>query len=178
MRDEDGGGDSDEKESFHSEQKWELLLLILSATDATLQTSLRRVRRENSTATAADDEDDVKDDVLSASKSGVSSPHDTHYDSAGKSVPASFRPVHALVRCLTSPHLGLGNCQQYAVWSVLRTMHQRIPTEFKVRDASDDNRGVFEILAESPACDCRLSSEEVRDIVECLVDADHRSAFL
>jgi hypothetical protein len=53
-----------------------------------------------------------------------------------------------------------------------------MPSEFTVRDMSDGNRTVFQTLAESHASDCKLCSEEVKDILECLLDSDYRSAFL
>ncbi|KAL3763180.1 hypothetical protein ACHAW5_005077 [Stephanodiscus triporus] len=89
-----------------------------------------------------------------------------------------FHPVHAWIRCLTSPNLGLEHCQAYGVWSVLRDMERRIPNEFTVRDGTDGNRTAFQTLAECKAKDCKLCLAEIRDIVECLMDANHRSAFL
>jgi len=91
-----------------------------------------------------------------------------------------FRPVHAFLRCLTTPHcnLGLHNCRPYGAWSVLRVMVQRVPSEFAKRDAGDGDRTAFQTLAESDAQDCELCLEEVKDVVECLMDADYRSAFL
>ena len=89
-----------------------------------------------------------------------------------------FHPVHAWIRCLTSPHLGLEHCRPYGTWSVLRVMGQRIPDEFTVRDDTDGNRTVFQTLAEAKASDCKLCMEEIRDVVECLMEADYRSAFL
>ena len=61
---------------------------------------------------------------------------------------------------------------------MLREMGRRIPTEFTVRDSTDGNRTAFQTLAEGKASDCRLCTEEVRDVVECLMGADYRSAFL
>ncbi|KAL3803543.1 hypothetical protein HJC23_014091 [Cyclotella cryptica] len=91
---------------------------------------------------------------------------------------ARFHPVHAFIRCITNPNLGLEICRPYGVWSILRAMGQRIPSEFTAKDESDGNRTAFQTLAESPAGDCRLCIEEVRDVVECLMDADYRSAHL
>ncbi|KAL3822671.1 hypothetical protein ACHAXA_009553 [Cyclostephanos tholiformis] len=89
-----------------------------------------------------------------------------------------FHPVHAWLRCLASPNLGLEHCQAYGAWSVLREMKRRIPNEFMVRDSTDGNRTAFQTLAESKAKDCKLCPAEIRDIVECLMDTNHRSAFL
>ena len=95
-----------------------------------------------------------------------------------KSSVTPFHPVHAWLRCLTSPNLGLEHCQAYGVWSVLRDMEWRIPDEFTVRDNTDGNRTAFQTLAECKAKDCKLCPAEIRDIVECLMAANHRSAFL
>ena len=89
-----------------------------------------------------------------------------------------FHPVHAWIRCLTSSNLGLEHCQAYGAWSILRDMERRIPNEFTVRDSTDGNRTAFETLAECKAKDCKLCPAEIRDIVECLMDANHRLAFL
>lgn len=91
---------------------------------------------------------------------------------------ARFHPVHAWIRVITNPNLGLEICRPYGVWSILRAMGQRIPSEFTAKDESDGNRTVFQTLAESQASDCRLCVEEIRDVVECLMDADYRSAHL
>ena len=95
-----------------------------------------------------------------------------------KSSVTPFHPVHAWLRCLTSPNLGLKHCQGYGAWSVLRDMERRIPDEFTVRDGTDGNRTAFQTLAECKAEDCKLCPAEIRDIVECLMAANHRSAFL
>jgi hypothetical protein len=95
-----------------------------------------------------------------------------------KSSVTPFHPVHAWLRCLASPNLGLEHCQAYGAWSVLRDMERRIPNEFTVRDGTDGNRTAFQTLAECKAKDCKLCPAEIRDIVECLMDANHRSAFL
>lgn len=79
-----------------------------------------------------------------------------------------FRAVHAFIRCITNPKLGLELCQAYGVWSIVREMHLRIPEDFV---------GSFEVLAERKAADCRLCHEEMKDIVEYLVDVDHKTAF-
>ena len=54
------------------------------------------------------------------------------------------------------------------VWSILCEMGKRIPQEFV---------GSFLTLAESQAADCRLCHEEIKHIVEYLIDADHKAAF-
>jgi hypothetical protein len=88
-----------------------------------------------------------------------------------------FRPVHAFLRCITSPFLGFEHCRPYGVWSILRVMSKRMLSEFTLRDTSDGNRTAFQTLAESNASDCKLCPEEIKDIVECLADVD-RSVFL
>ena len=87
-----------------------------------------------------------------------------------------FRPVHALMRCITNQYLGLELCRPYGVWFILQEMTRLIPQEFVAHDESD-GRTPFQILAESQASDCRLCHAEIKDIVECLMDADHRTAF-
>jgi hypothetical protein len=79
-----------------------------------------------------------------------------------------FRPVHAFIRSITNPKLGLELCRAYGVRSILGEMRLRIPEEFV---------GSFQILAESQAADCRLCHEEIKDIVEYLIDVDHKTAF-
>ena len=80
-----------------------------------------------------------------------------------------FRPVHAFTRCITNQKLGLELCQVYGVWSILDEMSKRMPQE--------EFEGSFQILAESQATDCRLCRTEIKDIVELLIDADHKTAF-
>ena len=128
---------------------------------------------------------EARAEAAAAAKRASSSSSPQHQQSSPEAAASSnaqpvtpFHPVHAWIRCLTSPHLGLEHCRPYGVWSVLRVMGQRIPAEFTVRDGTDGNRTVFQTLAESKASDCKLCKEEVRDVVECLMEADYRSAFL
>ena len=168
------------------EQRWQKFLHILYATDLVLQSTTRRrpsVTERSSppptspvgascTATAAAAAASLLRAHSSEDQSEVS-PQATESPSI-----TPFRPVHAWIRCLTSPFLGLEHCRPYGVWSILRVMSQRMPSEFTVRDMSDGNRTSFQTLAESSATDCKLCSEEVKDILECLLDSDYRSAFL
>eukprot|EP00984_Skeletonema_dohrnii_P036768 scaffold38108_cov155-Skeletonema_dohrnii-CCMP3373.AAC.2 len=79
-----------------------------------------------------------------------------------------FHPVHAITRCITNQKLGLELCQVYGVWSILDEMSKRMPQE--------EFDGSFQILAESQAADCRLCRTETKDIVEFLIDTDHKTA--
>jgi hypothetical protein len=147
---------------MRKEKRWEKFLHVLYAADLALKS-------DNSTSPSTQG-----DPADAQSASGV-----TSVDIPAKDKPSTpFRPVHAWVRCMTTPRLGLQRCRPYGAWSVFRDMGRRIPSEFGARDVGDQDRTAFEILAERPASDCRLCREEVRDIMECLIDADHRSAFL
>ena len=42
----------------------------------------------------------------------------------------------------------------------------------------DEFAGSFQILAQGQAADCRLCRTVIKDIVEDLIDADHKTAFL
>jgi len=143
-----------ERKQQRQERRWQKFLHILYATDKAL-TSIRPTTGP----------------ACAAAKTPLS-------DSNNESSPSSrFRPVHAWIRCITSPYLGLQHCRPYGCWSVLRVMGQRIPSEFKARDECDGGRTAFQTMAESPAKNCCLCLEEIRDVMECLMDADHRSAF-
>lgn len=141
---------SAKREYLRKERRWEKFLHILYATDKVLS-SMRLSSTEKGSAVSS---------------------------SADSTPIATFHPVHAWIRCLTNPNLGLESCRPYGVWSILRAMGQRIPSEFTAKDRSDGDRTVFQTLAESPSSHCRLCTEEIRDIVECLLDADYRSAHL
>jgi len=167
-----------QRDHVRKERQWEKFLHILYATDLSLQSTRRRISvaeesaLPNATTTAAAAAASLLRAHSSEDQSEVS-PHTT-----GSRPLTPFRPVHAWIRCLTSPFLGLERIRPYGVWSILRVMSKRIPSEFTMRDASDGNRTVFQTLAESHASDCKLCLEEVKDVVECLMDADYRSAFL
>ena len=172
------------REQSRKERRWEKFLHILHATDKALLLAksnalIATTEKHNYASMPKQISSDVVTVTSAASAIAPSAKTDSSTAKVKISPPPSpFRPVHAWIRCLTHPHLGLEHCRPYGVWSVLRVMGQRIPSEFTTRDESDGNRTAFQTLAESPAKDCRLCLEEVRDVVECLMDADYRSAFL
>lgn len=175
-----------QRERLRKEKRWEKFLHILYATNLALQ-STKRQPASNEEGTPPVSPKPTSEELgaasvtaadSTASKSEITSKEQPAQSSSNSNTITPFRPVHAWIRCLTSPLLGLENCRPYGVWSVLRVMGQRIPSEFTVRDTIDGNRTVFQTLAESPSSDCKLCLAEVKDIVECLIDADHRSAFL
>ncbi|KAL9189075.1 hypothetical protein ACHAXT_011565 [Thalassiosira profunda] len=184
---EDTAGDTQQPQrSMQTEVRWEKFLHILYATDSALEamrqpaSSLER-DGSSSAATSAMAQDSATHTTASAplkSESSCDTPKKPTAPLPEAPPTNPFRPVHAWVRCLTAPFLGLERCRPYAAWAVLREMGRRIPSEFAGRDANDGNRTAFQILAESPASDCRLGDAEIRDVVECLIEADHRSAFL
>ena len=163
-----------EREYARKERRWEKFLHILYATDKILMSlkstdgSRDESRANSSTAASAN-----RSNIQEASTSGSSLNNNSDTVQSPR-----FHPVHAWIRIITNPHLGLEICRPYGVWSILRAMGQRIPSEFTAKDESDSNRSVFQTLAESPASNCRLCAEEIRDIVECLMDADYKSAHL
>eukprot|EP00581_Thalassiosira_minuscula_P016348 CAMPEP_0183713424 /NCGR_PEP_ID=MMETSP0737-20130205/8268_1 /TAXON_ID=385413 /ORGANISM="Thalassiosira miniscula, Strain CCMP1093" /LENGTH=662 /DNA_ID=CAMNT_0025942199 /DNA_START=282 /DNA_END=2270 /DNA_ORIENTATION=- len=187
-------------QEHYEDMRWEKFLHILYATDQALQSTRVRTVSPPSVAATSDTRDDVNatntesptgspsaDEVESSSsyyKSGESVP--SNPKGSGPPAPSvtlssasmSFHPVHAWIRCLTSPYLRLEQCRPYSAWSVLCFMSQRIPFEFIVRDEGDGNRTPLQILAESRAKDCSLCNEEVKGIIECLMGADYHSAFL
>ena len=150
--------------SISSEKKrlrrWKKFLHILFATDRVLhptaQTMLAQASMRN---------DDHTEHLQTQSE-----------QSRNPDGPRPFRPVHALMRCITTQYLGLELCRPYGVWFILQEMTRLIPQEFVAHEESD-GRTPFHILAESQAADCRLCHAEIKDIVECLMDADHRTAF-
>ena len=144
-------------EHERKEKRWERFLHILFSTDYALQPT-----RKRQTVT---------------SKKG-SSTETKQSTSSVKTDTKNFHPIHAWVRCLCSPYIGLEQAHSYGVWSVLHEMRQRIPEEFSVRDENDGNRSVFQILAENKAADCKLSNEEKRDIVECIMEANYKAVHL
>lgn len=180
-----------EREYLRKERRWEKFLHILYATDKILES----LKDDSGSAAAeagvatADQVDDATASVPNAplnslpdniGNSADNKRSDNDHDSNSPETPqvARFHPVHAWIRVITNPNIGLENCRPYGVWSILRAMGQRIPSEFTARDESDDNRTVFQTLAESPASNCRLCADEIRDLVECLMDADYKSAHL
>jgi len=86
----------------------------------------------------------------------------------------TFYPVHAFLRCLTEPKLSLCEVRPYGCWSILAVMSERIPSELTKKD--NTNRSAFQTLVEHKRALCVLWQEEVRDILECLMDADFKSA--
>ena len=139
------------------EKRWERFLHILFSTDYALQPT-----RKRQTVTSK------KSSTTETKQATSSAETDTK----------NFHPIHAWVRCLCSPYIGLEQAHSYGVWSVLHEMRQRIPEEFSVRDENDGNRTVFQTLAENKAADCKLSIEEKRDIVECIMEANYKAVHL
>ena len=133
------------------ERRWERFLHVLWATDYAL-----RPTRSSSSASA----------VSNKKRARVSQQKQTE---------SRFHPVHAWVRCICSPYLGLEKAKKHAVWSVLSDMYKRIPEEFR---EIDDDKTLFQTLAESKATNCKLSVEEIQDIVELIIEADYKSAFI
>ena len=161
-----------EREHLRKERRWEKFLHILYATDKMLSSmkSLSSAEKDTNTASA-----NASDNTATSAQTNI--PNNVSSTESLSPV-TTFHPVHAWIRCLTNPNLGLENCRPYGVWSILRAMGQRIPSEFTAKDRSDDDRTAFQTLAENPVSHCRLCTEEIRDIVECLLDADYRSAYL
>ena len=131
-----------------NERRWERFLHVLWATDY----ALRPTRKKSRSPSYA---------VSNEKRARVSE--------------SSFHPVHAWVRCICSPYLGLENANKHAVWSVLFDMYKRIPEEFR---EIDDDKTLFQTLAECKATNCKLSVEEIQDIVELIIEADYKSAFI
>jgi hypothetical protein len=156
-----------EREQLREERRWEKFLHILYATDTAIR------QKEAKPPTSANEANASTSQPVVAVTSAASTTA-----TAQSSPKPPFRPVHAWIRCITNPNIGLELCRPYGAWSVLRAMGQRIPSEFTARDESDGNRTAFQILAESPARDCRLCTEEIKDVVENIIDADYRSAHL
>ena len=144
-------------EHERKEKRWEKFLHVLFSTDYALQPTRKR--------------------QTMTSKKG-SSTETKQSTSSVKTDTKNFHPIHAWVRCLCSPYIGLEQAHSYGVWSVLHEMRQRIPEEFSVRDETDGNRTVFQTLAEKKAADCKLSIEEKRDIVECIMEANYKAVHL
>jgi hypothetical protein len=166
-----------EREYWRKERRWEKFLHILYATDKILMSM------KPSPAAASGGSSNVSSSsptvATVTADASTTAPSSTASPVATSAPPAArFHPVHAFIRCMTNPNLGLEICRPYGVWSILRAMGQRIPAEFTAKDESDGDRTAFQTLAESPATDCRLCIEEIRDVVECLMDADYRSAHL
>jgi len=136
-----------------NERRWERFLHVLWATDY----ALRPTRSSSPTPSYA---------VSNEKRARVSQQKQTE---------SRFHPVHAWLRCICSPYLGLENAHKYAVWSVLCDMYKRIPEEFR---EIDDSKSLFQTLAECKATNCKLSVEEIQDIVELIIEADYKSAFI
>ena len=165
------------------EIRWEKLLHILYATDY----ALRPTRQKKKSSS-------IQPDYSSSSYKKKSSPEMMKIEMKQTSTTTNngdkteekctkgatlFHPVHAWIRCLTSPYLGLESCRPYGVYSVLRDMYRCIPEEFTIKDETNDNKTVFQTLAESNISNCKLvSKDEIRDIVEFILEADYRSAFM
>lgn len=142
-----------------NERRWERFLHVLWATDYALRPTRiasNSKKRSHSPSYA----------VSNKKRARVSQQKQTE---------SRFHPVHAWVRCICSPYLGLENAHKYAVWSVLCDMYKRIPEEFR---EIDDSKSLFQTLAECKATNCKLSVEEIQDIVELIIEADYKSAFI
>jgi len=139
------------------EKRWERFLHILFSTDYALQPTRKR-------------------QTVTSKKSGTTETKQA--TSSAETDTKNFHPIHAWVRCLCSPYIGLEQAHSYGVWSVIHEMRQRIPEEFSVRDETDGNRTVFQSLAENKAADCKLSIEEKRDIIECIMEANYKAVHL
>ena len=164
-----------EREYLRKERRWEKFLHILYATDKILMS----MKQDTDTSNADESTCGMASSNSQHVVVTVTADASTDANSTAKLQQVSrFHPVHAFIRCITNPMLGFEICRPYGVWSILRAMGQRIPSEFTAKDESDGDRTVFQTLAESNAADCRLCIEEVRDVVECLMDADYKSAHL
>jgi len=139
------------------EKRWERFLHILFSTDYALRPTRKR-------------------QTVTSKKSGTTETKQA--TSSAETDTKNFHPIHAWVRCLCSPYIGLEQAHSYGVWSVIHEMRQRIPEEFSVRDETDGNRTVFQSLAENKAADCKLSIEEKRDIIECIMEANYKAVHL
>lgn len=197
-----------QQEHLRKERRWEKFLHILYATDLALHSTktptgslvdgnyassgsagnLRHAAESSEVATSAASAGAAPGAATKAESSAAATDskqseattcQSANQTTSSNSPITSFRPVHAWIRVITSAQpLGLERCRPYGVWSVLRVMERRIPNEFTARDTADGNCTVFETLAEAKADDCKLCLEEMKDVVECLMDADYRSAFL
>lgn len=161
-----------EREYLRKERRWEKLLHIIYAADKILM-SLKTSSGNTESAASSNDKSETSEPSKLDPSTGSSNMVFTERTEVTR-----FHPVHAWIRIITNPNLGLEICRPYGVWSILRAMGQRIPSEFAAKDESDGNRTVFQTLVENKASDCRLCIEEIRDLVECLMDADYRSVHL
>ena len=113
-------------EHERKEKRWERFLHILFSTDYALQPTRKRqavTSKKGSSTETKQSTPPVKTDTK------------------------NFHPIHAWVRCLCSPYIGLEQAHSYGVWSVLHEMRQRIPEEFSARDETDGNRtGKFYLM--------------------------------
>ena len=144
-----------------NERRWERFLHVLWATDYALRPT--RSYRSSSSSRKRPHSPNM---VSNKKRARVSQQKQTE---------SSFHPAHAWIRCICSPYLGLEKAQKHAVWSVLYDMYKRIPEEFR---EIDDDKTLFQTLAECKATNCKLSVEEIQDIVELIIEADYKSAFI
>ena len=184
-----GGGTSSDYTSLSTiierrrEIRWEKLLHILYATDYALRPTRQKkkssVQPDYSSSISSYKKKNSPEKKIEMKQTSATSNNDKTEEKCRKGGATPFHPVHAWIRCLTSPYLGLESCCPYGVYSVLRDMYNRIPEEFTIKDETNDNKTVFQTLAESNASNCKLvSKDEIRDIVEFILEADYRSAFM
>ena len=165
------------------EIRWEKLLHILYATDYALRPTRQKkkssIQPDYSSSISSYKRKNSPEKKIEMKQTSATSNNGDVSEERGKKRATPFHPVHAWIRCLTSPYLGLESCRPYGVYSVLRDMYNRIPEEFTVKDETNDNKTVFQTLVESHVSNCKLVSEdEIRDIVEFILEADYRSAFM
>jgi len=165
------------------EIRWEKLLHILYATDYALRPTRQKktssIQPDYSSSISSYKKKNSPEKKIEMKQTSSITSNSDKIEERGKKGATSFHPIHAWIRCLTSPYLGLESCRPYGVYSVLRDMYNRIPEEFTVKDETNDNKTVFHTLAESNVSNCKLvSKDEIRDIVEFILEADYRSAFM
>jgi len=164
------------------EIRWEKLLHILYSTDYALRPTRQKkessIQPDYSSSISSYKKKSSPEKKIEMKQQTSATPNNDKNEKKGKKGATSFHPVHAWIRCLTSPYLGLESCRPYGVYSVLRDMYNRIPEEFTIKDETND-KTVFQTLAESDVSSCKLvSQDEIRDIVEFVLEADYRSAFM
>lgn len=160
------------------EIRWEKLLHILYATDYALRPTRQKkhssIQPDYSSSISSYKKKSSPEKKIEMKQPSTTSNNDKT-EERGKKGATLFHPVHAWIRCLTSPYLGLESCRPYGVYSVLRDMYERIPEEFTIKDETNDNKTVFQTLAENHVSNCKLvSREEIRDIVEFILEADYQ----
>jgi len=166
----------EQRERQRKEKRWEKFLHILYAVDISLQSTRGQAKAPETPPTdkqqAEEYESPKTPRAIAEARASAAAAHRV---SQQKQTESRFHPVHAWVRCICSPYLGLENAHKYAVWSVLCDMYKRIPEEFR---EIDDSKSLFQTLAECKATNCKLSVEEIQDIVELIIEADYKSAFI